>query len=218
MTNLTVTRHDDPIDRSCGTRAQPTMTIGFDPPLAYRGGEVAEISLREPTARQVRDAERELGAEAPWVNSVAYELRLIGLVSGLPAAALDALPVGAANYASTFLQEFIEAGAADPAADDEAEPPPEATTLAIEPPIKFTGVSYAELDLREPLASEIRKARALMRTVGSLFESRRAQMALVTAVSGLPAPVIDALPIRTLNEAARLLGRFITAGRPTGKR
>ena len=208
MTLLTVTRHVEPPD---------TMTILLDPPVAYGGGEVAELRLREPTGRQVREAERELGAEAPWVNAVAYELKLIGLVTGLPTAALDALPIGATNFAAAFLQEFIEAGA-DLGADDDDAPPPEATTLAIDPPLTFNGVSYADLDVREPLASEIRRARALMRTAGSLFESRRAQMALVTAVSGLPAPVIDGLPIRLLNQAARILGRFIAAGRPTGKR
>ena len=213
MTLLTVTRHDDPPD---------TMTIALDPPIAYRGGELAEVTLKEPTARQVREAEREMTPEAPWAGMLAYELKLIGLVAGLPAPALELLPIGLANLASVFLQEFVTKGApeADAEADADAgeDAPPEATTLPIDPPLAFNGVSYAELDLREPLASEIRKARQLVRTPGSLFESRRAQMALVTAVSGLPAPVIDALPISRLNEAARLLSRFITAGRPTGKR
>ena len=90
-------------------------------------------------------------------------------------------------------------------------------SLSLDPPISFNGASYGELDLREPLASEIRKARTLMRSAGNLFESRRAQMALVTMVSGVPAPVVDALPIRKLNEAGRILSRFTMAGRPTGK-
>ena len=207
MTTLTITRHDDPPD---------TMTITLDPPVAYRGGEIAQLDLREPKAREVREAEREYSTEAPWAGAMAYELRLIGMVTGLNQMALDALPIGATNYASTFLQEFVEAGARDPAAEED-ETPPEAMTLSIHPPVKFTGTDYTDLDLREPLASEIRKARQLMRTAGSLFEQRRAQMALVTAVSGLPAPVIDALPIRLLNEAARILSRFTVAGRPTGK-
>ena len=207
MTQLAITR-DDPPD---------TMRIEFTPPLPFKGGEIATLELREPTARQVRDAEREFSLDSPWAGTVAYELKLIGLVAGLPAKALDALPVGAVNYAAEFLREFVEAGAED-AEGGEDGPAPEATTLAIEPPLKFAGASYGDLDLREPLASELRNARLLMRSAGNLFESRRAQMALVTAVSGLPAPVIDALPIRQLNEAARILGRFIVAGRKTGSR
>ena len=215
MTQLTITRNEDPPEGSQAARAQPTMVIAFDPPLVAKTGEIAEISLREPTAREVREAERELGAEQPWVHMLAYELKLISLVSGLPLASCDLLPIGATNIASAFLQEFVEAGAADEDGDDDE--PPEATTIAIDPPLKFSGVSYNEMDLREPLASEIRKARQLLRTNGSLFESRRAQMALVTLVTGLPAPVVDGLPIRTLNDAARVLGRFIGAGRKTGK-
>jgi hypothetical protein len=205
---LTIIR-DDPPD---------TMTITLDPPVAYKGGEIAELVLKEPTARQVRDAEREYNQDAPWAGAVSYEMKLIGLVAGLTPVALEKLPVGVCNYAATFLQEFVEAGATDPEDADEDRPPPEAGSLPIEPPIKFAGVTYSDLDLREPLASEIRNARQLMRSSGSLFESRRAQMQLVTAVSGLPAPVVDALPIRQLNQAARILGRFSIAGRPTGKR
>ena len=205
MTSLAITRSDGPPD---------TLEIVFTPPLAYKGGEVASLTLREPTARQVRDAEREYTLDAPWAGTIAYELRLIGLVSGLQPLACDALPVGASNVAAEFLREFVETGAED--GDEEAAP--EAVTLPIEPPLKFAGLTYGDLDLREPLASEIRAARQLMRTSGSLFESRRAQMALVTAVSGLPAPVIDALPIRQLNAASRILGRFTSAGRKTGSR
>ena len=210
MTQLTITR-DDPPD---------TMRIEFSPPLPYKGGEVASLALREPTARQVRDAEREYSMDNPWAGTVAYELKLIGLVAGLEAAALDVLPVGAVNYAAEFFKAFVEAGSEDQEGDDDdtPAPPPEPETLTIHPPLKFAGVSYSELDLREPLASELRNARKLMRTAGNLWESRRSQMALVTAVSGLPAPVIDALPIRQLNQAARVLGRFIVAGRKTGSR
>ena len=207
-TTLTITRHDDPPD---------TMTIEFTPPLPFKGGEIALIELKEPTARQVREAERERSVDAPWAAHVAYELKLIGLVSGLNAAQLDLLPIGAANYAATFLTEFIEAGGTPIEDDEEQGPPPlEALSIEIDPPIKFMGVSYSEINLREPLASEVRKARQMMRSPGNLFESRRAQMSLITAVSELPAPVIDALPIRRLNEAGRVLSRFTIAGRKTG--
>lgn len=204
--NIVVTRHDDPPD---------TMTIEFVPPLVVKGGgDIERIELKEPTARQVREAEREYSNEAPWAGNTSYELKLIGLVSGLTTAALDLLPVGAANYAAAFLTEFVEAGGAEGTEDDGL--PLEPVTLNISPPITFTGISYSELDLREPLASEIRKARQLMRSAGNLFESRRAQMQLITTVSGLPAPVIDALPIRLLNDAGRVLSRFTIAGRRTG--
>ena len=202
--NLTVTRHDD-----------NTMTIAFSEPLTFKGGAIEVLELKEPVARQVREAEKEFSTENPYASRQAYELRLIALVAGITVVAADALPIGAANYAAAFLQEFIEDGGEG--SDDDESPPDGPVTLSLDAPITFLGASYGELDLREPLASEIRKARLLMRTAGSLFESRRAQMALVTSVSGLPAPVIDALPITKLNEAGRILSRFTMAGRPTGK-
>jgi hypothetical protein len=120
------------------------------------------------------------------------------------------------NHCMAFLDAYIEQ---EPDEDEMLEEGdlPEARSLPIEPPIKFAGVEYYELDLREPLGSEIRNARLLMGTAATLFESRRAMMHLITTVSGLPAPVIEQLRISTLNKAGRILGDFTKAGRPTGK-
>lgn len=203
---LTITRDDD----------AGTMHIAFSEPIRFAKGELHELFLKEPTARQVREAEKVFDTQNVWASRQAYELKLIGLVAGIGNDATDALPIGAANYAAVFLHDFIEAGGGD-AADESEEVPDAAVSIDLDTAITFGGTSYHALELREPLGSEIRKARMLLRQAGNLFENRRAQMALVTMVSGLPAPVIDALPIRKLNEAGRVLSRFTMAGRPTGK-
>ena len=199
----------------------PTLTVTFSPPIAAPAGEIPGFTLREPTARQLREAEKEKDPSAPLAGQSAYEMRLIVLVASDPAltkkGASDRLPIGVINQCIVFLNEFIEAPmdeeeeAADLAGDE-----PVACTLPIN--ITFGKQTYTDLDIREPLGSEVRNARMLMREPGNLFESRRALMHLVTTVSGLPAPVIEALPIRTLNKAGRILGRFTMAGRATGKR
>ena len=182
MTQLTVTWHDDPSD---------TMTIALDPPAAYKGGEIAALEMKEPT--RAPGARRR--ARVRHGDALGQPDRLRAAVDrfsspALSPAALEALPIGAVNIAAEFLQGFVESGASDPGAveDGDDEAPPEATVMAIEPPLVFAGVSYAEMELREPLAVEVRRARQLMRQPNNLFESRRAQMALVTAVSGLPGP------------------------------
>jgi hypothetical protein len=196
------------------TREGDELTIELEPPIkTSKGAEIGVLRLTEPTARQVRDAEQEMNAEAPYAGQVAYEIRLVGTVAGLNRDAQEALPVGIVNVGIEFLQEFIEADDGE----DDAEAPPQAVDIPINPPISFAGSTYAELPIREPLASEIRKARQLVRGAGSLFESRRAQMSLLASVSGLPQPVIDALPIRVCNRGGRVLSRFTTAGRRTGK-
>ncbi len=221
--NATITRSDD-------ADGPVTLTIELDPPLAYKlrkskaDATLDAIVLREPTARQVREAEKERTADAPFASQVAYELRLIQMVGNLDAEVMDLLPVLLVNHAAAFLDEFVDAEPTEEdkerreADQDEDAAPPEPETFPINPPIKWAGSEYAELDIREPLASEIRNARQLIRNSGNLFESRRAIISLVTAVSGLPAPVVEGLGISTLNKAGVLLGRFTTAGRRTGKR
>ena len=205
--SITVERHDEPAD---------TMTITFDPPIEHKGGHLAEINLKEPTARQVREAEKAHSIGAALAGAVSYEMKLVGVVAGIAdQGLLDLLPVSAINHGHAFLQDFIEAPADEDEtlAEDEA---PHDVLLPLDPPITFGKEAFTELDLHEPLASQLRQARQLIST-SSLFESRRAQMHLITAVAGVPAPVVDALPIRTLNKAGRILSGFTIAGRRTGK-
>lgn len=198
-----------------------TMIINLDPPVSFRGGELVEISLREPTVKQVREAEKEYSGDAPWSATTAYEMNLIGQVAKIKEqAALDALPIGVVNVAAAFLAEFVDEGKPADGDDPIEEPVPTADecSLTINPPLKFLATEYHELLMREPLASELRKSRSLARGVGSIFEMRRAGIMLVSAVSGLPQPVIEALPIRVFHRATRLCNRFTRAGRKTGKR
>ncbi len=208
---ISITRDDD----------AGTMVISLDPPVSYKGGELVEISLREPTVKQVREAEKEFSGDAPWSATTAYELNLVGQVAKIKEqAALDALPIGVVNVAASFLAEFVDEGKPSDGDDPTEEPPPtpDECSLAIEPPLKFLGNEYHEIVIREPLASELRKSRSLTRGVGSIFEMRRSGIMLVAAVSGLPQPVIEALPIRVFHRATRLCNRFTRAGRKTGKR
>ena len=196
---------------------EKTLTIRPSPPIEFKGGSIEVLTLQEPIARHVREAEKHLSGDSPIAGRVDYEIKLICLAGGLPAAAGDALGMVLINHAVSFLQAFIETGSPQPGEEeDEADDDPQPETLEIVPPISFAGQTYYEMVLREPLGHELRKARQLM-TKATLFESRRGQMHLVSLVTGLPAPVIDAMPISLLNNASRSLARFIVAGRRTGR-
>jgi hypothetical protein len=213
-----VTERSATIVRSDDDDGPATLTVTFDPPIAMDHLVLETFTLQEPVARQMREAEKERAQPgvSPWAAEMSYQIRLIVLVGGLKPKMGDKLPIMVINHCMAFLDAYIEQ---EPDEDEMLEEGdlPEARSLPIEPPIKFAGVEYYELDLREPLGSEIRNARLLMGTAATLFESRRAMMHLITTVSGLPAPVIEQLRISTLNKAGRILGDFTKAGRPTGK-
>jgi hypothetical protein len=209
--SATITRSDD-------EDGPPTLSVTFEPPITFDHHVIGQFVLREPVARELREAEKErsMVGVSPWAAETAYQMRLIVLVAGLKPKMGEHLPIMVINHCMAFLDEFIEK---EPDEDEflaESEDPV-AQTLPIEPPIKFAGVEYYELDVREPLGSEIRNARLLMGSAGSLFDNRRALMHLITTVSGLPAPVIEQLRVTTLQKAGRILGDFTKAGRATGK-
>jgi hypothetical protein len=213
-----VTERSATITRSDDDDGPPTLSVTFEPPITKDHLVLEQFVLQEPVARQVREAEKERAVPgiSPWAAEVAYQMRLIVLVGGLKPKMGELLPIMVINHCMTFLDEFIEKKPDEDELLAEGEAP-EARSLEIDPPIKFAGQEYYELDLREPLGAEIRNARLLMGTAATLFESRRSQMHLVTTVSGLPAPVVEQLRITTLNKAGRILGDFTKAGRATGK-
>lgn len=62
------------------------------------GSEIAELHLAEPSARQWIDATKEIGAEA--------DLKLIELVTNLPATVLGTMAASDFSRATRFLSDF----------------------------------------------------------------------------------------------------------------
>jgi hypothetical protein len=88
--------------------------------------------------------------------------------------------------------------------------------LVLDPPITFQGGKFDVLHLREPVAREVRTAEQYFKPAGSAQSVRDYQMHLIQLVASVPFPVVEALPVRTLNQAGRYLQRFIQAGPESG--
>ena len=100
---------------------------------------------------------------------------------------------------------------------EEAAPElPETLTIELDPPVAHNGLTCASLELREPTASQVKSAEALMK--GMTPEAiRNYQIKLVELVAKVPPLVVAQLPIRKLMEAVRYLEGFILAAPATGK-
>lgn len=88
--------------------------------------------------------------------------------------------------------------------------------LEIAPPLVHKGGTYDSLTLREPKGIEVRQAEMALKAGVNVVTMRAYQIALVARVSGIPEPLIEQLPIRTLNRASRYLQSFIEGGAETG--
>lgn len=203
-----------------------TFSLQLDPPIKVKGGEVSVIELKEPRARQVRDAEARLDERLSEASATEYQMTLVRLVSDVPQEVVNELPIVALGQAMGFLQAFIDAGTDDEEATVRAEEDaggidldslPATVEVPIDPPVKWQGVEYGMIMLRQPRASELKQARQHMRSAVTPLTVRTYQLALLTSVSGLPPAVVDGLRIRTATEATRHLARFIRAGRQAGK-
>src|ERR1700743_2703075 len=72
---------------------------------------------------------------------------------------------------------------------------PASFTVPIEPPIKFNGVDYAELVLREPSTDQVRRAEEQLK-FGEMPHARRNYiMHLIANVSGVPFPVVQKMGV-----------------------
>jgi hypothetical protein len=80
---------------------------------------------------------------------------------------------------------------------------PDELTITLRKPVKLADVEYAQINLREPTAGELRKARNL----GSDNGIGNA-MALIHLVAQVPMAVVEQLSQRDLAEADRFLGGF----------
>lgn len=101
---------------------------------------------------------------------------------------------------------------------DEKATPPETLELAIEPAIELKGGRYDALRLREPRVIEVRQAESHLRSSVNVETMRKFQIALIAKVADVPEPVIEGLPISTLNKAMEYLQSFMDAGQGTGRR
>lgn len=197
------------------TPADDTLEIALDPPIKFKGGEIASLTLQEPTAKQVRDAEKRLDAMFSPPSITEYHMELVRSVSGLSEDAVKLLPVSKLNAAAEFVRNFIDAEPPPSDGDDALMPMLEVT---LDPPLTWNKATYTAIQLREPTIEELRKAKSFQRLAITPYTTRCCDMQLLEAVSGLPAAVIHSLPIRKLVEASIILARFTTGGLTIGKR
>ena len=188
-----------------------TSVISLDPPIQHDGGAIGELRLREPTGGEMRDAEKELDGGFTAEAASAFEVSLVGAVTGVAAAALDKLPVTIMRQARTFLTAFdVESGLGrtDAPSLDVPLPLPESLTV--------TGISYSEISLAEPTVGMRRKAESALRTGATSANARQYQLILVAQASGIPFAAVEKFPVSALNDAEAFLRGFIEPGRRTG--
>ena len=97
-----------------------------------------------------------------------------------------------------------------------AEDLPDTLTVELKTPIELKGQRHTELVLREPRAIDVRQAESHLRASVNVETLRKYQIALIAKVAGVPEPVVEAMAITQLNEAAAYLQGFIEAGRKDG--
>ena len=193
------------------------LVLTLDPPVRAKGGECASITLTEPRARHVRDAEKKLDAKLSEGSITEYEMALIADCSDVDASVVGALTARQSGAAFNWLQTFVGDSYSDIGDDSLEDLPDGPFELPIEPPLRWNGIEYAVLPLREPTLEEKKKSQQFTRQAMTPYTVRCRDMELLKLVTGLPAAVIDGLRIRTQVEAARQLARFIEAGRRAGK-
>ncbi len=193
-----------------------TLEIALDPPVVVNKVEYARIALREPTLNQVQTAQAKL--DDPSYSSPGamrdYALTFVAVVSRLPRAVVDEMPVRALDQALDYLQAFVTADL--PAAP---EGMPDQYVVELDPPIVANGGEVTKLDLREPRGGELNRAEALLGRGAMPLPGavRRYQARLIQEVSGVNALAVGQLPIRKSREAMRYLEGFVNSAPATGK-
>jgi hypothetical protein len=188
--------------------ADRTLVIPINPPIKHEGGEVSELKLREPTGKEMREAERKFdGGMTPEAVSN-FEVALVGAVSGVPEVALNKLPVSVMRRASDFVRGF------------DVVPAPaelqETLNLILPEPISVGGVTYTELNLAEPTVGARRRAETAFRTGQTLANSRHYQLILTAEAAKAGFAAVEMMPVSVLNQAEAYLRGFLQPGRPIG--
>ena len=195
----------------------PGKLIKFDPPLELKNKDgsvrkIASMALREPIAREVRDAERAYAAASGPVAARMRDRTLLEAVAGADADIVKAMPVSVYNAAVAFLRGFVEA---PPEADYSKDRPTE-LTVTLDEAIEQSGQHWDALTLHEPTTGDVEMAEQEMNAGMDTETLRKYQIVLVSRVSKAPRFIIERLPVRKLDEAARYIGGFIRAGREAG--
>ena len=197
--------------------AGDTLVLELSPPIKVKGGECSSLTLREPRARHVRDAEKKLDARMSEQSVTEHDIALVASCAGVDDDVVRAMPVRKIGAAVNWLLAFVK----DPFIDLDDDPlddlPDAEFEIIIDPPIVWQKLEYPRLTLREPTADEMRRARVHTSKAITPYTIRCREMELIRLVSGLHPAVIDGLRIRTQVEASRQLARFIEAGRRAGK-
>lgn len=88
-----------------------SWSIPLSPSVSFNNQEYTELSLREPTADEVRKAEEHLRA-GPMLPHCRrnYQMNLIAMVSGLPLPVVQKIGVAKVQMAMAYLGLFLAAG------------------------------------------------------------------------------------------------------------
>lgn len=190
--------------------AERWLDIALESAIEHAGGTVAALRLREPTGREMREAERTLSDAISVESSSAFEIALIGAVSGLPEDVLNKLKISVMHRARQFVTGF------DSESGGRRESQPDQLDLALPAPLVSGGVTYERLSLCEPTVGMRRRAETALRGGATVANARHYQIVLVAEASGLPFDVAEQLPVSMLNDAQAYLQGFIQPGRRTG--
>jgi hypothetical protein len=88
--------------------SEPALDLVLDPPIKVGGKTYDGLHLREPTARMVARAEKELGGGVVTLYTLRrYQIALLSRAAGVPRAVILAMPVRQLIDAMSFLTAFI---------------------------------------------------------------------------------------------------------------
>jgi hypothetical protein len=87
-----------------------TLDIEIDPPIVINDKTYDVIHLKEPTAFQVEDAEKEMASGMTVYTLRKYQIKLVANVSGIPHPIVQRIPISLVIKAFDFLQPFTASG------------------------------------------------------------------------------------------------------------
>ena len=100
----------DPYAGMEGDAEPQAIEMPLSASLSFSGGQVTSLSLREPTAEELRRARNLMRTATTPYTHRSYEMSLLESVTGLPAEVIHGLRIRDLTRASRHLAGFIEAG------------------------------------------------------------------------------------------------------------
>lgn len=85
----------------------PELEITLDEPITFLKDTVTSIILREPKAKEVRDALAELGTSNSPDALYRYQIALVANVSGRKKQEIEQLPIRTLKQAYEYLESFL---------------------------------------------------------------------------------------------------------------